>query len=103
MNGISIYRGNSKSLVVDIPSTVSLSGFTAVLIVSTTEDFNSILFSVTGSTITGSTLATQSTTFNITKSQNDLEERVYFYQVYIDNEITQKFTVLADSYSILPS
>lgn len=101
MNGITIYKGDTKSLTIEIPATTSLSGYTSILSVSDKEMSGTTIFTCTGTTISGD-LNQQQTTFTITQENNNIEPRVYFYQVYIISG-DEKITVTSDTYSVLPS
>jgi len=101
MNGITVYKGDSKSLTIEIPATTSLSGYTSILVVSDKEISGTTIFTATGTTISGE-LSQQQTTFTITKDNNEIEPRVYFYQVYIISG-EEKITITSDTYCVLPS
>lgn len=101
MNGIQIYKGDSKSLTVDIIADVELSGYTPVMVVYDGEVSGTTIFSLTGTTISG-VIGEQLTSFSITALQNNIPERVYFYQVYITSG-QEKITVINDTYTIMPS
>jgi hypothetical protein len=94
MNSIQTYRNNTLNISVEITSDVDviLTGFTAYMEI----DF------LTGKTlITGTTITAGVTSFIISNEINDVEPYVYTFECYIEDS-TDRYTIISDSYSILP-
>jgi len=95
-NEITTYKGNNKTISVSVPA--GYSGYTVNFTVCENEyDEDTMVFNVTGVTVTNNVAVV-----NITKEQNDIEEKVYWYQVDIVQD-PYKFTVAKSTYSVIPS
>jgi hypothetical protein len=94
-NSIEVKQNNTYNfsiLIADDPSVI-LSGFTPYLAIN----FNTGI-----TTIQGSAIVNGSTTFSVSAQENNVEDRVYEYEIYIqDGE--EYYTVIQDSYSVLAS
>lgn len=96
MNGIQVYQNNTLLLTVDVSTTsaIDLTTYTPLMKINT----------ITGSTsITGSTITASGTTsFIVPATVNNLVPYVYEYEIYLQ-KLTEKYTVISDSYTVLPS
>ena len=96
MNEISTYKGNTKVISISVPA--GYSGYTLTFVVNDSEwnDTTSIF------TISGVTVTNQVATVSISAAQNNITERVYFYEAYITKGAL-KYTVAKSSYTVRPS
>lgn len=96
MNGIQVYQNNTLQLTANVSTTtaIDLTTYTPVLKI----DFITGSTSITGSTIT----ASGTTSFTVPAAINIQVPHVYEYEIYIEKDL-EKYTVISDSYSILPS
>lgn len=102
MEGISILRGNSKTIECIVPDCVyGASGYTSDFLVAYGEDnfSGTTLIQITGNTITADYLTVFSILPEMTES---LPERTYFYQIDIVRP-NERVTILADTFTVLPA
>lgn len=99
MDNLSVYRGNSKTITVTIPDSLTGTTGTTILTVNTRRS----------STYSGTTLLANEgvkvgaiVTFNITAEQNTIPEYVYFYNINV-YEGDEKYTIAEGSYAVKSS
>jgi hypothetical protein len=81
MANLSVEKNNTKVIHVTLPAAYSATTATTTITVSQQEFVSSVLFTVTGTTVSGVT------TFNLSASQNNISERVYFYTVRVASDV----------------
>ena len=97
MDNITSFKNESKSISVLVPSGYT-SGFTMNFTLNEKE------YEYTGSTLskTGLTITDNISTVTITAVENDIEEKVYFFQCDIING-SLKYTIAKGTYTVLPT
>jgi hypothetical protein len=97
MDNITTYRGETKTISVEIPEGYT-SGYTMNFILNDKEysDDDPVLV------ITGLTITDDISLVNITATENDIPEMVYFFQCDIING-NLKYTIAKGSYTVIPS
>lgn len=96
-NSIEITRGDTLNITTQLLSDTEIdyTGFTSYMAI----DFLTGITEVTGTTID----VDEYTTFIITSEMNNQPPCVYQYEVYITRPTSEHYTIIEDSYTILPS